>query len=382
MRRSPVVSAALLAALTLGACSAEDPSGDETGDPSPDGSALTPTDTPSDPSDPSAPTTPRTPEASGEVVQDLAAPWDIAFMPDGAAVVPERDSGVVRIVYADGAVIEAGSFPEASGRDEAGLLGVALSPDFANDRALFFYLTTASDNRIVRRELSDDGTLGEQSEVLTGIPHSHRHDGGRLVFGPDGLLYVATGDAGRPAAAQDPGSLAGKILRINPTGEPADTNPDPTSAVFSLGHRNVQGLAFDDAGQLWASEFGDASFDELNLIEAGGNYGWPEVEGAGGGDAGFVDPVLTWSPAEASPSGLAFAEGSLWMATLRGERLWRIDLDGTEVATPVAFFEGDYGRLRHVATAPDGSLWLLTNNTDGRVTPRDGDDRIVRLALR
>lgn len=390
MRRSPVVPATLLslALLALTACAGD---GEPSDAPAPSGSAAEPpSSAPTSPGSPTstAPVVPRTPTPAGDVVTGLDAPWDVAFMPDGAVVVPERDTGLVKLVYDDGTVIEAGSFPEASGQDEAGLLGVAVSPDFATDRQLYFYLTTGEDNRVVRRELTQDGTLGEQTAILTGIPSSNRHDGGRPEFGPDGHLYVATGDAGQPDLAQDPGSLAGKILRVTTDGDPAPGNPDPSSPVWSLGHRNVQGLAFDPAGNLWASEFGDATFDELNLITPGGNYGWPEYEGAGGTDDGYVDPLLTWDPDEASPSGLAYAEGSLWMASLKGERLWRVDLvdggAGTTAAVtgpPTAFLAGDYGRLRQVTPAPDGTLWLLTNNTDGRVTPREGDDRIVRLTL-
>ncbi|HEY1135717.1 MAG TPA: PQQ-dependent sugar dehydrogenase [Nocardioides sp.] len=383
-RTAALVTASALVALA--ACGGEDPVTDAEEPPSSTGtpSSAPPTSAPT--TTPTAPATPRTPTPAGDVTTGLDAPWDVAFMPDGAAVVPERDSGLVKLVYDDGTVIEAGEFPEAEGADEAGLLGVAVSPDFATDRQLYFYLTTADDNRVVRRTLTEDGTLGEQEAVLTGIPSSNRHDGGRPEFGPDGYLYVATGDAAQPDLAQDPDSLAGKILRITPDGDPAPDNPDPTSPVYSLGHRNVQGLAFDDAGRLWASEFGDQAFDELNLITAGGNYGWPEVEGTGGEAQGYVDPVVTWSTDEASPSGLSYAEGSLWMAALRGQRLWRIDVapagtDGAVVGEPTPFLEDDYGRLRQVTPAPDGSLWLLTNNTDGRVTPRDGDDRIVRLTL-
>lgn len=380
-RTAAVVSASALLALT--ACGGDEPGDDGEASPSPSSSPSTSSAAPAPTTDaPASP--PRVPEATGDVTTGLDAPWDVAFMPDGAAVVPERDTGLVKLVYDDGTVVEAGAFPEAEGPDEAGLLGVAVSPDFAEDRQLYFYLTTADDNRVVRRTLTEDGTLGEQEAVLTGIPSSNRHDGGRPEFGPDGYLYVATGDAGQPALAQDPGSLAGKILRITPDGDPAPGNPDASSPVWSLGHRNVQGLAFDDAGRLWASEFGDKAFDELNLVEAGGNYGWPEVEGAGGESEGYVDPVVTWTTDEASPSGLAYAEGSLWMAALRGQRLWRIDLApgaGAVAGEPTAYLDGTYGRLRQVTPAPDGSLWLLTNNTDGRVTPRDGDDRIVRLQL-
>ncbi len=255
-----------------------------------------------------------------------------------------------------------------------------MSPDFASDRTLFFYLTTGSDNRVVKAEL--DGSerwseLGEPTVVLDGIPAGFIHDGGRIAFGPDGYLYVTTGETGNPELAQDPDSLAGKILRITADGEPAPGNPDPASPVWSLGHRNVQGLAWDDAGRLWASEFGDSTWDELNLVEKGGNYGWPEVEGTGGGPE-YVDPALVWPVEEASPSGLAYADGHLWMAGLRGQRLWRIKVsEGGRASRPTAFFTEDYGRLRTVVTSPDGELWLTTSNQDGRGEPTPADDRII-----
>jgi glucose/arabinose dehydrogenase len=316
------------------------------------------------------------PEVVGTLVDRLEVPWGVDFLPDGSAVVTERMSGRVLRVSPDGATTTLGTITAAVPQGEAGLLGVAVSPDFDADRTLFLYLTSSSDNRVVSAEL-DGSTLGTPTVVLDGIPAGFIHDGGRIAFGPDGYLYVTTGETGDPGLAQDPDSLAGKILRITPDGDPAPGNPDPGSPVWSLGHRNVQGLAWDDAGRLWASEFGDSTWDELNLIEKGGNYGWPEVEGSGGG-AGFIDPQLVWPVEDASPSGLAYADGRLWMAALRGRRLWRIDVspDGT-ASDPTAWFTGDYGRLRTVAAAPDGDLWVTTSNRDGRGEPTEDDDRIV-----
>ena len=221
------------------------------------------------------------PKAVGTLVDLLEVPWGVDFLPDGDAVVTERISGRVLQVTPDGALTRLGTITAAVPEGEAGLLGVAVSPDFDSDRTLFFYLTTGTDNRVLSAPL-DGATLGEPTVVLDGIPRGFIHDGGRIAFGPDGYLYVTTGETGDPTLAQDPDSLAGKILRITPDGAPAPGNPDPDSPVWSLGHRNVQGLAWDDEGRLWASEFGDSDFDELNLIEKGGNYGWPQVEGVGG----------------------------------------------------------------------------------------------------
>ncbi len=347
-------------------------------------STTQPTDLPSQPT-PSGEATPSdggtgganaAPEVEGAVVEQLEVPWGVAFLPDGDAVVTERMSGRVLRVPAEGDPVPLGEISGAVPEGEAGLLGVAVSPDFDRDRTLFFYLTTSSDNRVVRVELDGD-ELGEPTVVLDGIPRGFIHDGGRLAFGPDGFLYVTTGETGDPTLAQDRDSLAGKILRMTPDGDPAPGNPDPGSLVWSLGHRNVQGLAWDDEDRLWASEFGDSTWDELNLIEKGGNYGWPVVEGAGGG-ADFVDPQLVWPVEQASPSGLAWADGHLWMAGLRGQRLWRIDVspDGT-ARDPKAFFTEEHGRLRSVAAAPDGTVWVTTSNRDGRGEPTPADDRIL-----
>lgn len=318
------------------------------------------------------------PEVESTQVEQLEVPWGVGFLPDGDAVVTERMSGRVLLVSADGTLSPLGTLSGAVPEGEAGLLGVAVSPDFDSDRTLFFYLTTGTDNRVVKAEL-DGEELGEPTVVLDGIPRGFIHDGGRLAFGPDGYLYVTTGETGDPALAQDRDSLAGKILRMTTDGDPAPGNPDPDSHVWSLGHRNVQGLAWDDAGRLWASEFGDSTWDELNLVEKGGNYGWPVVEGTGGG-ADFIDPQLVWPVDQASPSGLAWADGHLWMAGLRGQRLWRIDVSADGKASrPKAFLTEQYGRLRTVVAAPDGTIWVTTSNRDGRGQPTSTDDRIIVL---
>ena len=321
------------------------------------------------------------PRAVGTLVDLLEVPWGVDFLPDGAAVVTERMTGRVLQVTPDGTLTRLGAITTAVPQGEAGLLGVAVSPDFDTDRTVFFYLTSSSDNRVVKAEL--DGSeqsgfeLGEPTVVLDGIPAGFTHDGGRIAFGPDGHLYVTTGETGDPELAQDPDSLAGKILRITTDGEPAPGNPDADSPVWSLGHRNVQGLAWDDEGRLWASEFGSSTWDELNLIEKDGNYGWPEVEGTGGG-SDFIDPALVWPVEDASPSGLAYTDGHLWMAGLRGQRLWRIKVSARGKASqPTAFFTEDYGRLRTVVTSPDDQLWLTTSNQDGRGDPTPADDRII-----
>lgn len=323
------------------------------------------------------------------VAEGLSSPWGLVRLPSGDLLVGARDEGVVRrVAVATGKVTEVGEVPGVAPGGEGGLLGLAYRADPAPGGTLFAYHTTASDNRISRFRYQPSRRAGEQLEpagdVLTGIPRGELiHNGGGLAFGPDGMLYAATGDATESALAQDKRSLAGKILRLHPeTGEPAPGNPDPGSPVYSLGHRNVQGLAWDAADRLWASEFGQHTWDELNRIVPGGNYGWPEHEGRGGAAEGFRDPVAQWRPAEASPSGLAFRQGSLWMAGLRGERLWRVPLAGNEpAAAPQAFLTARYGRLRAVLPAGTDELFLVTSETDGRGSPEAGDDRILLLRV-
>lgn len=328
--------------------------------------------------DGAGPTSSGPPEVVETVAEGLEVPWGVAFLPDGDALVTERDSGrVLRLSGPRHEVSEVADVTQVDPEGEGGLLGIAVSPDFEEDRTVFLYLTTAEDNRVVRGRL-EGGGLGDLQPVLTGIPQGFIHDGGRLLFGPDGHLYVSTGEAGEPARAADPDDLGGKVLRITPDGDPAPGNPDPRSPVWTQGHRNVQGLAFVGE-RLWASEFGDSRFDELNMLQAGKDYGWPAVEGTGGKDQGYVDPDVTWSTDVASPSGLAHLDGRLWLGALRGERLWRVDVDGKRARKPRAFFVGDHGRLRTVVAAPDGTLWVTTSNRDGRGTPTEGDDKILRI---
>jgi glucose/arabinose dehydrogenase len=370
------VAVLLPAVLVLAACGDDPDAG-----PGPDTVTAEPTDdeepdeTPSGSSEEASPGGP--PRVVGEAATGLAVPWGLDFLPDGRAVVTERDTRQVLLVDPDTSEVEVvGTLSAAAPQGEAGLLGVAVSPDFDRDRSLYFYLTTTEDNRIVRAGLDEGDRLGEPEVLLAGIPNGFIHDGGRLAFGPDGYLYASTGETGEGELAQDRGSLGGKILRITTDGDPAPGNPDPESPIWSLGHRNVQGLAFDDQDRLWASEFGESTYDELNLIEPGGNYGWPEAEGRDGSSS-FVNPRVVWSTDEASPSGLAFSEGNLWLAALRGTRLWRIEVDGGDVGRVRDFFVGDYGRLRTVAVAPDGLLWVTTSNRDGRGEPAATDDRIL-----
>ena len=321
--------------------------------------------------------TPRT------LVTGLEVPWGVAFLPDGNALVTERKSARLLRVAPDGGVTPVGTVAGVVPQGEGGLMGIAVSPAFTTDRTIVVAYTSATDNRVVRLRVADDGTVdgAAQQVVVSGIVKGGIHNGGAVAFGPDGLLYVGTGEAGRRGPAQDRDDLGGKILRVTPDGVPAPGNPFGT-AVYTLGHRNVQGLAFAPDGTLYAAEFGQNRFDEVNRITAGGNYGWPEVEGVGD-RPGFTDPLVTWSTDEASPSGLAYAGGALYAAGLRGERLWKVPVTAPDaLGTPEALLTGEFGRLRAVTPTPDGTaLWVTTSNRDGRGDPVRDDDRIVVVPL-
>lgn len=318
-----------------------------------------------------------------DVATDLAVPWSVVRLDTGSSFVSLRDTGTVLELLADGSTREAGTIDGVVHEGEGGLLGLAVlagSPSY-----LYAYATTADDNRVVRAPVTGEAGsygLGEQEAVITGIPKASNHDGGRIAFGPDGLLYVTTGDANQRPNAQDPGSLGGKVLRATPVGGVPDDNPTPGSLVYSLGHRNPQGIAWDATGAAWAAEFGQNTYDELNALEPGANYGWPEIEGRGE-VAGFSNPVLQWSTDDASPSGLTAVGTTLYLAGLGGEKLFEIQVAPGSEAVPTELFAGDrsLGRIRDVLPGPDGTLWLVTNNTDGRGTPSAGDDRIVSVPL-
>ncbi|WP_433452733.1 PQQ-dependent sugar dehydrogenase [Streptomyces sp. CA-142005] len=320
------------------------------------------------------------------VADGLRTPWGLAPLPGGGLLVSSRDDGtIIRIDEKTGRKTELGTVSGVSPAGEGGLLGIALSPGYASDHMIYAYFTSASDNRIVRMLYDERKPPGEQlgapDTVFKGIPKGVIHNGGRIAFGPDGMLYVGTGESGARGLAQDKKSLGGKILRLTPEGEPAPGNPFPGSPVYSYGHRNVQGLAWDDRQRLFASEFGQDTWDELNAIKPGANYGWPQAEGRSS-DAAFQNPIAQWHTDDASPSGIAYVEGVIWMAGLKGQRLWRIALRGTQAsAPPQALLTGRYGRLRTVVAAGGDKVWLLTSNTDGRGRPEKGDDRLLELEV-
>lgn len=318
------------------------------------------------------------------LARNLSVPWALAFLSDGSRLVTERTGSLARVT--DAGVTERIAVPDVQIGGEGGLLGLALHPRFTENRLLYLYVThetdTGTQNRVVRYRYAA-GALTDEVVVLDGIPGARYHDGGRIAFGPDGYLYVTTGDAGTEANAQSRDSLAGKILRITDDGGVPADNPFGT-VVYSYGHRNPQGLAWDASGQLWSTEHGRSGlwsgYDELNRIVPGGNYGWPEVQGDEERD-GMISPVVhsgsdtTWAPAS-----LAYRDGTLYWGGLRGEALYAARVEGDGVRGVEAHFERVYGRLREVAVGPDDQLYLTTSNTDGRGRARDGDDRVMTFS--
>ncbi len=304
-------------------------------------------------------------------------PWDLAVLPDGSYLVTLRDRAeLVRIGVDGGAPAVVATVDGVAPDGEGGLLGIALSPAFAQDQFAYLYYTAVQDNRVVRYRYADTG-LSDPTPIVTGIPKAGNHNGGRLRFGPDGRLYIGTGDAGHSELSQDRSSLGGKLLRVEADGSVPRDNPFG-NAVYSYGHRNVQGFGWDAAGTMYASEFGQNTWDELNVITPGANYGWPQTEGETEA-AGITAPELVWRTSEASPSGIAVdPDGVVYLAALRGERVWRTSREGEGMSDPEVFLDG-YGRIRDVAIVGD-ELLVLTNNT-ARGTPRDGDDRLFAVPL-
>ncbi len=281
-----------------------------------------------------------------------------------------------------------GTVPGVSASSEGGLLGLETSPDFAHDRLIYAYMSASPTNKVVAIKIAGDfGSLQIEKVLLEGIKTADRHHGGRLRIGPDAKLWIGTGDAFESNLAADPRNLNGKILRINLDGTIPSDNPFIHSPVYSYGHRNVQGLTFAPDSTLFATELGHRTWDELNRIGKGADFGWPATEGTSG-NAG-VSPALVIHPNDCSPSGIVYHKGSLWMAAMRGQSLYQIPMNADNtLGTPISHLRGMYGRIRTVELAPDSSLWIVTTNTDrvsrafGGIDPKPGDDKIIRLTLK
>lgn len=344
---------------------------------------------------PQSVTTSQTPSRSKEqtketlsiVAQNLEVPWALAFLPDGSLLFTER-KGTVQLVDPSGQLQQApiATLTQVKEISESGLLGIAVHPKFTENKYVYLYYTYSGDNNTVRNRVSrflfDGNSLKEEKIMVDTIPGAPNHDGGRIKFGPDGYLYIATGDSQDPSLAQNTSSLAGKILRVTDEGQAAPGNPFATR-IYSFGHRNPQGLAWDDRDQLFATEHGrsgiQSGFDELNLIQAGKNYGWDSIQGDEE-KTGMVKPILhsgantTWAP-----SGAAFYNGSIFFTGLRGQALYEAVLDGDRVVSLKKHFDGELGRIRDVIVGPDNFLYLATSNRDGRGIPKENDDKILRI---
>jgi len=322
------------------------------------------------------------------IVQNLNIPWEVVFLPAQEMLITERAGNLVKISsnglpgQGQRTVIPV---PEVQHSGEGGLLGMALHPNFSSNRYIYLYLTTragqGTTNRVERYEFRDD-KLTNKKIIIQNIPGASNHDGGRIKFGPDGLLYIGTGDAGNEDNAQNTASLAGKILRVHDDGSVPTDNPFK-NAVYSYGHRNVQGLAWDDQGRLWATEHGrsglQSGYDELNLIKKGANYGWPEIQGDET-RSGMEKPIINSGPNKTwAPSGALFKDNKIYFAGLRGEALYEATISNDKVTAFTEHFTGQYGRLRTVTADLNGVIHILTNNTDGRGNPKSNDDKLIKV---
>ncbi|MEU0934195.1 PQQ-dependent sugar dehydrogenase [Embleya sp. NPDC005971] len=304
--------------------------------------------------------------------------WGVAFLPDGSGIYTERNTFDVYRLTKSGQKTKLGKVPNSQTTGgEGGLMGVEVSPNFATDHYVYFLHTSSDGNRIARMKLENNALSGYKV-LLAGMAKSRYHNGGRLRFGPDGKLYAGMGDAQNDSRAQDKNSLNGKILRINPDGSIPSDNPFG-NAVWSIGHRNPQGLDFDSKGRLWQAEFGDNIMDEVNLIQKGGNYGWPNCQGTEGSCSGYIAPKKTWPVSSASPSGLTIINDHVFVATTRGERIYRLRIDSaSNLVEQKSYFEGTYDRLRTVEVDRDGDIWLTTStDKDGTA----GNDRILLIDI-
>ena len=320
------------------------------------------------------------------VVDGLNNPWEMVFAPNGDIYFSERDGRVWKIEnFGEAKVIQ--TFPK-SGSYEGGTLGLALDPNFEENKIIYIYQTNLEleffQNKVFSFTVDGDELVDVQT-VIDDIPGAPWHDGGRIAFGPDEKLYITTGDAVNPGWSQDLSSLAGKILRINSDGSIPDDNPFDSSAIFSYGHRNPQGIAWNDEGMLVSSEHGPSGemgygHDEINVIVKGENYGWPKVVGDSSDDS-YVNPIIHSGEQTWAPSGMVFynsdkissLEGKFLVGALRGQHLMVLDIanDGSLISAE-KMFEGDFGRIRTAQISPDGVLYLLTANGD--------NDKIIRIS--
>lgn len=322
------------------------------------------------------------------IAQDLNTPWSIVKLDEDSFLISER-GGIIKKVEANGKTTAIASIKEASEREEGGLLGLALHPDFSENNYIYMYLTYVGNdnnklNKVLRAKYVAD-EIEDMVSILDNIPGAIYHNGGRITFGPDKNLYIATGDARNGESAQDLNSLAGKILRVDENGKSLADNPYGNE-IYSYGHRNVQGLAFDNKGRLWATEHGRSGalsgLDELNLIEAGKNYGWPDIEGDEEKEGMAKAIVHSGADTTWAPSGATFLNNYIYFVGLRGEALYQADIRDIDNVEIKEHFKGEFGRLRDVIVGDNSSLYIISNNTDGRGEPKEGDDKLIKINLK
>ncbi|HEY5600569.1 MAG TPA: PQQ-dependent sugar dehydrogenase [Patescibacteria group bacterium] len=313
------------------------------------------------------------------VASNLEIPWALVFLPDNSILFTERP-GRVRLIDKDGNLMEQpiSTISEVKHIGEGGLLGITIHPDFKENKLIYVYYTYGESggntlNRVVSFEF-DGKRLQNPRTIVDQIPGASNHNGGRIKFGPDGYLYITTGDAQEPSRSQDKNSKAGKILRVDGEGNPAPGNPF-NNEVFSFGHRNPQGITWDKDGGVWVTEHGSSAMDELNKIQSGINYGWPEIRGDQIRD-GMVRPQVHSGSDTWAPSGTAFLDGSIYFAGLRGSSLFKYDIQNGQLSR---YLNKELGRIREAIVGPDGLLYLTTNNRDGRGVAGEGDDKIIRV---
>ncbi len=324
------------------------------------------------------------------IVENLDTPWALDFLPSGELLITERNGRLS--ILSGGQIKQIANIEKSKEFGEGGLMGIAVHPDFESNNFIYLYYTFSSDdqktlNRVVRYKLSNN-TLGNEQIIVDNIPGAVFHNGGRIKFGPDGNLYITTGDSNNPSLSQNRNSLAGKILRVTDEGLPATGNPfgsaqgkpsgDPR--IFSYGHRNPQGIVWGDGNILFSTEHGRSGvlsgLDELNIIESGRNYGWPEIEGDEKRE-GMVTPIFNSGASDTwAPGGAAFFNGSLFFAGLRGSALYQFEVFTKSLSV---HFKNEYGRLRDVILGPDNFLYITTSNRDGRGDPKANDDKIIRV---
>lgn len=316
------------------------------------------------------------------IAQNLEIPWEIIILPNGDILTTERPGRLVNISPETQVISEIQGVRHVG---EGGLLGMALHPDFENNNYIYLYYTTQEDNLTnkVSRFVLSDNSLSEERVIIDSIPASQNHDGGRIAFGPDGMLYITTGDSSQASLAQDTNSLAGKILRINSDGSIPDDNPFG-NAIYSYGHRNPQGLAWDNEGKLWATEHGpsgaQSGFDEINLIVKGGNFGWPEITGDQQKE-NMISPVIQSGATETwAPAGIIFLNNNLFFTGLRGQTLYKAEIISEGQLNLERFLSEEYGRLRAITKDNNGNLYLSTSNLDGRGSSMANDDKILKIS--